>query len=217
MICKNCGKEIDDDSKFCRYCGQQFGNSLGQPVAEQMNQEVKEEDKPLKNKKILGIAIIIVAAIVVALFAFVGNKNSLNEDEKLAYENALTMKNMLKDPDSFKLYDEDMAFVLIKKHEDLDNEKPIEYVYTVFKCGGTNSYGATVTTEEVFKDKEYVGTYEEIDNHDENRGSYSEDLKTRASVDFLLFSASQTLGGTYKGWELVPIDVPKIKKKLKIK
>lgn len=21
MYCKHCGKEIDDDSKFCRYCG----------------------------------------------------------------------------------------------------------------------------------------------------------------------------------------------------
>lgn len=24
MFCKNCGKEIDNDSKFCKYCGEKF-------------------------------------------------------------------------------------------------------------------------------------------------------------------------------------------------
>ena len=30
MYCKKCGKEINDDSKFCMYCGTQLGSSVSQ-------------------------------------------------------------------------------------------------------------------------------------------------------------------------------------------
>lgn len=32
MICSNCGKEFNDRSKFCPYCGQAAGSTAGTPV-----------------------------------------------------------------------------------------------------------------------------------------------------------------------------------------
>lgn len=44
MYCKNCGKEIADDSKFCQYCG-----------TAQITEPAKEQPKPAPEKKVVEI------------------------------------------------------------------------------------------------------------------------------------------------------------------
>lgn len=54
MFCKHCGKEIEDDAKFCSGCGERVSDT---PV---VNDYIVPEKKPKKKKKIgcLGIAFI---------------------------------------------------------------------------------------------------------------------------------------------------------------
>ena len=45
MYCKNCGKEIADDSKFCQYCG-----TAQQQV--QVNEPTQVVEQPKKKNKV---------------------------------------------------------------------------------------------------------------------------------------------------------------------
>ncbi len=84
MICPNCGREISDDSKFCRYCGGALPLSEDQPPFEQQQadqdsfeqgaEEAPYEEEPeglFKTRlgKILLVVIIVCAAAVVAIAA----------------------------------------------------------------------------------------------------------------------------------------------------
>jgi len=129
----------------------------------------------------------------------------LNEDEQLAYQNAVAMKNMMRDPDSFRLYDE---MILLKR---LNENGDVEYTYTIFKYGGTNGYGAVVTNEAIFKDGTYIMDY--ADEPDEDDPDYMEQLTVQS--DLAVFEL-QTLVGDSDPFELVEIDVEKIKKKMEI-
>lgn len=77
MFCKNCGKQIDDDSKFCMYCGTSFVESA-KPVtaATQVQQKtiaVKDntKDKPKDKKKttILIIVLVCVALLFICMLS----------------------------------------------------------------------------------------------------------------------------------------------------
>jgi len=54
MFCKNCGKQIDDGSKFCRYCGNRQEN-ITKPV--NANQPIINENTISRLEKIFGISI----------------------------------------------------------------------------------------------------------------------------------------------------------------
>ena len=70
MICPNCGKEIEDNGKFCGYCGYKLVQDAT-PVTHK-REPVKNTKKP--NKKTIAIALVVVAIIGGALF--VKNKKS---------------------------------------------------------------------------------------------------------------------------------------------
>ncbi len=54
MFCKNCGKEISDGAKFCKYCGNQIQHIV-----------LQEKEKPKKKHLFLKISGIAVLAVVV--------------------------------------------------------------------------------------------------------------------------------------------------------
>lgn len=70
MICPNCGKEIEDNGKFCGYCGYKLVQDAT-PVMPK-KEPTKNTKKP--NKKVIAIALLVVVIIGGALF--VKNKKS---------------------------------------------------------------------------------------------------------------------------------------------
>ena len=194
-FCAECGKEIPVDSQECPFCGCPVESEKAEnPSVAQIAEKVKKNKKPL-----IIVAMVAVVAIIVGLVInFVGS--TLNEDEQLAYQNAVEMKSMMRDPDSFKLYDE----MFLLKHFDENGEN--DFTYTIFKYGGANGYGAIITDEAIFKDGEYIMNY--ADEPDEDDADYAEQLL--AKIHLIGYS----LTGDNDTWKMVDIDIGKIKNKM---
>lgn len=194
-FCAECGKEIDIAAEECPFCGCPVEPEKPEiPAVTELTKTVK------KNKKsfIIAAAIAAVVLVVVLIVNLVGS--TLNEDEQLAYQNAIEMKDMMRDPDSFKLYDE----MLLLKHFDENGEN--DYTYTIFEYGGTNGYGAITTDEAIFKDGEYIMDY--ADEPDEDASNYEEQLLAQLDLSMYMFTGD---GDT---WQMVEIDIEKIKDKM---
>ena len=192
-FCSECGKEVPFDAAECPYCGCPL---------EDDEKEIKKQNTKKVKKIAIPIAIIaVIAIIVIAVVNFIGS--SLNEDEQLAYQNAVELKEMMKNPDSFKLYDE---FFILKHHDDDGN---VDFTYTIFKYGGANGYGAITTDEAIFRDGEYIMDY--ADEPDEDDPDYMKQLEAKANLALYVLS-----GGDSDTWEKIDVDVEKIKKKMGI-
>ena len=163
-------------------------------MAAQVALKVKKNKKPL----LVVAAIAVVLAIGGLILNVMGS--TLNEDEQLAYQNAMEMKSMMRDPDSFKLYDE----MFLLKHYDDNGEQ--DYTYTIFKYGGANGYGAITTDEAIFKDGEYIMDY--ADDPDEDDDNYIDQLMVRLEV------TGWSLLGDTDNLKMVEIDIEKIKDKM---
>jgi hypothetical protein len=193
-FCVECGKEVPADSTECPYCGC--------PIEEKANNDNVPQQKSSKKLKKIIIPVVIVAIIAIVAFTITNFiKNNLNEDEQLAYQNATKMKSMMKDPDSFKLYDE---MFLLKHHDDDGN---VNYTYTIFKYGGANGYGAITTDEAIFKDGDYIMDY--ADEPDEDDSNYLSELEVKLDLAFYMMSGSDS-----ETWDMVDIDIEKIKNKM---
>lgn len=222
--CPECGKEVSDKAKKCIHCGkvliedtipQKFCSECGKEVSfdatecpycgcplEDDEKEIKIQSIKKIKKTVITIAVIVAIAIIAfVLVKFIGS--SLNEDEQLAYQNAVGLKEMMKSPDSFKLYDE---FFILKHHDDDGN---VDYTYTIFKYGGANGYGTIITDEAIFRDGEYIMDY--ADEPDEDDRDYMKQLEAKANLALYILS-----GGDNDTWERIDIDVEKIKKKMGI-
>ena len=118
MFCKNCGKELKDNDRFCRYCGAVIKPKSQVPEADQTtdqnNAPVKAQEDNIKsspdnaqgdqnkgkkgtaanNSLMLGIGIGIAVAAVCGLLFFVtqNKKNSGNEPAAAAQENAAAVQ-----------------------------------------------------------------------------------------------------------------------------
>ena len=147
---------------------------------------------------------VIVAAIVVALIVAVGFSlsNGLNEYESIALKDCKTLRNMLKNPDSFTLFDEILIYTV-------DKEEDKGYDYLVYiPYGGTNSYGGMVQDLAIFKDNIYWGDYD-YDEDDFN--------SQREYDDFLLngkfyYEFDILMSNNYE--DFVRVDADKIMKHL---
>lgn len=222
ITCPECGKEISDKSKKCIHCGKileeevvpkKFCSECGKEVEIDALEcpycgcPLDEDEKELKQQKLkkvkkIGIVVAIIAVIAIIVGVILNIiKTGLNEDEQLAYQNAVELQGMLKNPDSFKLYDE---FFILKHYDDDGN---MDYTYTIFEYGGTNGYGALTTDEAVFRDGEYIMDY--ADEPDEDDYNYMKELEAKANLALYVLS-----GGDSDTWEKVDIDVEKIKKKM---
>ena len=192
-FCSECGNEVEISTTECPYCGYPL---------EDDERDVKRQKSKKVKKIIIPIAILSILAIVcIVVLSFV--KSSLNEDEQLAYQNAVELKEMMRNPDSFKLYDE---FFILKHHDD---DGKVDYAYTIFKYGGANGYGAITTDEAIFRDGEYIMDY--ADEPDEDDSDYMKQLEAKANLAMYVLS-----GDDNETWEKVDIDVEKIKKKMGI-
>ncbi len=196
-FCSECGKEISPDSKECEFCGCPVAESGNQSSANKLIKIIK------KHKRVIIIAGAVLVACVICLLIISFMGSVLNDDEQLAYQNAVEMQSMMKDPDSFRLYDE--MFLLKHYNENGEND----YTYTIFKYGGANGYGAITTDEAIFKDGKYIMDY--ADEPDKEDSDYIEQLIVK--TDISLYS----LTGDNEKWKMVDIDIEKIKNKMGLK
>lgn len=135
-----------------------------------------------------------------------GNNVTLSEEEQQAYDCAVEMKSMMKNPDSFKLYD---SMYMLQIY---DKEGELRVTYTVFKYGGTNSYGAVVTDEAVFKDGKYLMDY--ADEADPKADNYEDQLYFKIGINhYETFKALGKPSPLYD-YNLLELDVEKIKNKM---
>ena len=73
MICPNCGKEIEDNGKFCGYCGYKLVQDATPVTHKKESAKNTDVKSLLKNKKVLfGIVAVIAVVAVIALLMFGG-------------------------------------------------------------------------------------------------------------------------------------------------
>lgn len=209
-FCSECGKEISSTAQECPYCGHPIETeNSGSP------EMLKTTKKSIK-KSIIIISMIIITIIfcgLVVRFTYL----TLNEDEQLAYQNAVTLQKMMRDPESFRLYD-DMFLVKVFDGDD----GSFEGTYTSFRYGGTNAYGAITTDNAIFKDKIFVVNFDDELDDTETGDSKIEKLEAKlyVSAGNLARAAGIVEGHRFKvdyshsEIEVVQIDVKKIKAKM---
>ena len=153
------------------------------------------------------ICLLLICCLSLSL-ACCGKNVVLNEEEQQAYECVVAMKSMMKDPDSFRLYD---SMYMLQKY---DKEGELLVTYTIFKYGGTNSYGAVVTDEAVFKDGNYLMDY--ADEADPEADNYKEQLYFKVDIEH--YEAFKALGkpSPLYNFNLLELDVEKIKSKIEL-
>ena len=123
MYCKKCGKLIDDDSKYCRYCGEGFDS-----VNNQLIKVSEKDDEVIISKKAKTFWIVFLIVSFVCLVAFVlyssydSNKATNNDIElvndasiSLSYAYIVTPKENIKGLEiTFKFYGDDRKLITKK-------------------------------------------------------------------------------------------------------
>lgn len=195
--CPECQMEIPDKITECPYCGYPLEeNETKNSISCQIVKTIK------KHKKYL-CTIIVTVIIAMILGLFINYMRfSLNEDEMYVYENALKLKDMMNDPDSFKIY-ENAALL-----EYYNDNGELEHKYTVIEYGATNGYGANIKDEAIFEDTEYIMDYS--DEPAKEDGDYLDKMKIKLNVMSGFIHANDDT------WKLIEIDVEKLKHKMGI-
>lgn len=81
MYCQNCGKQIEEGSRFCPYCG---AKSTSEPEQKKQAVPVKKEKKERKKKKVPVIIIAIAALLILGIVIFSGGDSSPSSEELVA-------------------------------------------------------------------------------------------------------------------------------------
>ncbi|WP_291490180.1 zinc-ribbon domain-containing protein, partial [Desulfurella sp.] len=76
MFCPNCGKEIDDSSKFCKFCGYNITQQDKQKQEEKQTNTPKDSLKPdlkvIQKPKNDSLLVVIIVVVLIAIAAFGG-------------------------------------------------------------------------------------------------------------------------------------------------
>lgn len=138
MFCENCGKQIDDDAKFCEYCGVAIGEEM--ETVEKTTATVFVTKKSKKKPIIIAIvsAIILFIAVAVAYSAYKWFKE----------------KQMSKEIDSHSIFNSD------DESKPEDTTKPTEKITTQKVITTPIATTKTTTTKAKSNDKTYSITFE---------------------------------------------------------
>lgn len=96
ITCPECGSQISDKAKSCPQCGFVLHNSKSNKIKEVIS----------KRKKLM---LICLAAVIVCSAGAIFSLTGLTQYEREALENCQRLKDMLKDPNSFTLYEEHLC------------------------------------------------------------------------------------------------------------
>lgn len=84
MICNNCGKEISNESKFCRFCGNQFESESG-TINFATLEDAETIQKKLEKKRNISIGILLIVFSLLGLLATIPSYfNTTSEVNKLS-------------------------------------------------------------------------------------------------------------------------------------
>ena len=96
MFCKNCGKEISDDTKFCNHCGAAQDSSSAQPSAQPVQPAAPAPQPGTAPKKnpitLVIIAAVVIVAIVLGMFV-IAPAMSGNKEQAPTGESSVTAGN----------------------------------------------------------------------------------------------------------------------------
>ena len=184
ITCPECGRQISDHAQSCPHCGYVLQKSK---VAGMPN------FLPTINTPVLLGIVVALVLCVVGVFVLTG----LNPYEETALENCQTLKRMLKDPNSFTLYEN------IYIYPDSESYGTLYYI----SYGGANSYGAMVQDVAVFEETTYLGNY----------GDDESDFYTQEEYDYFLlaefyYTYNLAVGNNFE--EFTSIDSQKIMRHL---
>lgn len=154
MLCKYCGKEILEGSKFCSFCGKDMGDEerVNQitNVYEQIDKDSSNSgimDTNSKSKKTIASIVICVAIALFGISGYVLNNGSLYSDEK---KTELIIQSYIKDGES-------EALKLVKRF--YPNDKDMQDSWVSFfvlqeldKTGGNTNSISNSTYEQIKKE-----------------------------------------------------------------
>lgn len=88
MICPNCKKEIDNDSKFCEFCGNRAKRKYSQIVDEVLNEQNKKSVPVSRSKKwqVFLIAILVILGIFIIFWFGIRPIKTRSNCSKKAFE-----------------------------------------------------------------------------------------------------------------------------------
>jgi len=190
--CPECGKSISDQAENCPECGYpikaivHIESTVGYKSQPNIND---------KQKRLIRIGAVVLAVVLGCVL--ISQNVLITANERLAYENCKFLKNALKNPASFMLYDD----IMIYPHDD-DYDTLVYISY-----GGTNSYGGMVKSVAVFEETTYLGDY----NDDKS------DFDTLSEYDYFIlarlpYKLNYLMNGNDKGFTYV--NANKIMRKL---
>ena len=87
MFCKNCGKEIDDNSNFCQFCGVVNSSNTKADIRKRINKSI-QNFKLQKN-----IAALMFGTIVLLLILFILCTMYVKSPEYAIYNSIIAIKN----------------------------------------------------------------------------------------------------------------------------
>ena len=88
MYCPNCGKEIDDTSNFCLYCGKKIKmtknkyEDIKRPVQSAAIDKKENAEKAHKRKRLLSILFVVFLLIIITNLIIMGIIGYFNNDNK---------------------------------------------------------------------------------------------------------------------------------------
>lgn len=179
-------------------------------------QEEQNSEKTIKPKKVSKKTLIICAIslviVLIAAFSFMGSR--LTDTEESAVNNCQYLIDHLKNPDSFKLYDDIQVLQVYNRDTDsLENE------YMFIKYGGSNSYGAMVKSTCAFDEVGYLADMDDdLEESDFSSASrykaYNLMLANRLLYQYSDTSKDSTNSDSSFYMELVTVSQELVEKKL---
>lgn len=200
MICPKCSTELPENAKTCTSCGAQLQETPAAPKSSVLGRK--------------GILVGIIAVVLCALGLIFALTTGMSTEEKAAAANCEEMKTMLKDPDSFKLYDIQM-FTCFSDDKSAELDGP----YMFIEYGARNSYGGMVRSVAAFDSQGFLGLRDwDYDEAQENLSAsrYKEFLLMKMSYlgcEILGVGKESAVDG--KWWEYQPVPIEKVERKIK--
>lgn len=209
MFCTKCGTEVVDGAAFCSKCGARIDDSEQIETSEIPETTYQPPKKAKRKTKLLLLVSMMAVIVLLVCVAMKLARPNLSENEKRALENCEYLIDHLKNPDSFKLYDE----IILLRAVDYETNEENEWMFIEY--GATNGYGAMVRSTDAFDQQGYLGDIneDEDDFKEDNPDRYLDFLMMKLTLNVALMDQNYGIGynpektsGTWYEFVTIPVD-----------